>query len=176
MFGSGAPVAHRTELVPLPGEFDVESEATMCDRCESTTETTRPEVTRRSVFGVAGGGALVGVVTACGGEAHEGSDPVDGPATDAPIATTEEVPIGEGMIISEHEVVLTQPAEGVFRAFSTACTHQGCDVDEVSDGGIHCPCHGSRFSIEDGSPLEGPAETPLEELQVRVEGDDIMLA
>lgn len=149
----------------------------MCDRRESTTETAHPEVTRRSVFGVAGGGALVGVVTACGGdETDEGSGSTDGPATDAPIATTDEVPVGEGTIISEHEVVVTQPEEGVFRAFSTVCTHQGCDVDEVSGGEIHCPCHGSRFSIEDGSPLEGPADTPLEELEVRVEGDGIVLA
>ncbi|HJE58183.1 MAG TPA: Rieske (2Fe-2S) protein [Nocardiopsis listeri] len=138
----------------------------MCDRRESTTETAHPVVTRRSVFGVAGGGALVGVVTACGGDEADGT----------PIATTDEVPVGEGTIISEHEVVLTQPQEGVFRAFSTVCTHQGCDVDEVSGGEIHCPCHGSRFSIEDGSPVEGPADAPLEELEVRVEGDDIMLA
>lgn len=138
----------------------------MCDRRECTTQTANPVVTRRSVFGVAGGGALVGVVTACGG------DEADGTA----IATTDEVPVGEGTIISEHEVVLTQPQEGVFRAFSTVCTHQGCDVDEVSGGEIHCPCHGSRFSIEDGSPVEGPADAPLEELEVRVEGDDILLA
>nr|WP_087096575.1 Rieske (2Fe-2S) protein [Nocardiopsis sp. JB363] len=148
----------------------------MCDRRGSTTDTVHPEVSRRSVFGAAGGGALAGMVTACGGD--EGDDAGSGgeQATDTPLITTGEVPVGEGTIISEHEVVVTQPEEGVFRAFSTVCTHQGCDVDEVSGGEIHCPCHGSRFSIEDGAPVEGPADAPLEELEVRVDGDDIVLA
>ncbi|WP_394297037.1 Rieske (2Fe-2S) protein [Nocardiopsis valliformis] len=134
-----------------------------------------PEVTRRSVFGVAGGGAVVGVVTACGGgeDTANVGDPAD---VDAPIASTDEVPVGEGAVFSEHEVVVTQPEEGTFRAFSTRCTHEGCPVDQVSDGQIQCPCHGSRFSIEDGSPVEGPAESPLEEIQIRVDGDSIVLA
>lgn len=143
-----------------------------------------PEVTRRSVFGVAGGGAVVGVVTACGGgegtvTGDEGRDGADdaGPAdADAPIADTDEVPVGEGVVFSEHEVVVTQPEEGTFRAFSTRCTHEGCPVDQVFDGQIQCPCHGSRFSIEDGSPVEGPADSALEEVQIRVEDGSILLA
>ncbi|MFE1168817.1 Rieske (2Fe-2S) protein [Nocardiopsis sp. NPDC058789] len=141
-------------------------------------------MTRRSVFGVAGGGALAGVLTACGGseDGGDGDGPDEqGPDTgqegaDAPIATTEEIPVGEGAVLSEHEVVVTQPEEGVFRAFSTACTHEGCPVDQVVDGQILCPCHGSRFSVEDGSPTEGPARSPLEEVAIRVDGDSIVLA
>lgn len=164
----------------------------MCDcrKPDPASETVLPAVTRRSAFGVAGGGALVGVVTACGGseDASEGNGGGDrtgdgngaddaGPGdADAPIATTGEVPVGEGAIFSEHEVVITQPEEGTFRAFSTSCTHEGCPVDQVADGQIQCPCHGSRFSIEDGSPTEGPADSPLEEIQIRVDGDDIVLA
>lgn len=160
----------------------------MCDRCEARPGSVLPEVTRRSVFGVAGGGALVGVVAACGSgedgsdgggdqgdrtDDGSGADPGD---TDAPIAAIDEIPVGEGAIFSEHEVVVTQPEEGTFRAFSTSCTHEGCPVDQVADGLIQCPCHGSRFSIEDGSPTEGPAESPLEEVQIRVDGDSIILA
>lgn len=159
----------------------------MCDcrKPDPGPETVLPEVTRRSVFGVAGGGALVGVVTACGGgedaaNGNGGGEQTDGgngaDDADAPIATTDEVPVGEGAIFSEHEVVVTQPEEGTFRAFSTSCTHEGCPVDQVADGQIQCPCHGSRFSIEDGSPTEGPAESPLEEIQIRVDGDSIVLA
>ena len=161
----------------------------MCDCREPAPEAVLPEVTRRSVFGVAGGGALVGVVTACGGgedTADDGSDRTDGgdqgdedvdpEDVDAPIAGTDEVPVGGGAVFSEHEVVVTQPEEGTFRAFSTSCTHEGCPVDAVADGQIQCPCHGSRFSIEDGSPVEGPAESPLEEVQIRVDGDSVVLA
>ncbi|GAA1456105.1 Rieske (2Fe-2S) protein [Nocardiopsis exhalans] len=161
----------------------------MCDCRKPPAESVSvvPEVTRRSVFGVAGGGAVVGVVTACGGgeDTANGGDPTgsgngaDDAApgdVDAPIASTDEVPVGEGAVFSEHEVVVTQPEEGTFRAFSTRCTHEGCPVDQVSDGQIQCPCHGSRFSIEDGSPVEGPAESPLEEIRIRVDGDSIVLA
>lgn len=155
----------------------------MCDCRKPSAESVSvvPEVTRRSVFGAAGGGAVVGVVTACGGgdDTANGGDPTDGgngADADAPIASTDEVPVGEGAVFSEHELVVTQPEEGTFRAFSTRCTHEGCPVDQVSDGQIQCPCHGSRFSIEDGSPVEGPAESPLEEIQIRVDGDSIVLA
>ncbi|WP_017589511.1 Rieske (2Fe-2S) protein [Nocardiopsis ganjiahuensis] len=161
----------------------------MCDCREPVPEAVLPDVTRRSVFGVAGGGALVGVVTACGGgedtadddaDRTEGGDradeDVDPDDVDAPITTTDEVPVGGGAVFSEHEVVVTQPEEGTFRAFSTSCTHEGCPVDQVADGQIQCPCHGSRFSIEDGSPVEGPAESPLEEIQIRVDGDSVVLA
>ncbi|MBQ1084578.1 Rieske (2Fe-2S) protein [Nocardiopsis sp. B62] len=158
----------------------------MCDCRAARPETVLPEVTRRSVFGVAGGGAVVGVVTACGGSEggggggggydEQGPDDTDQDGLDAPIATTDEIPVGEGAILSEHEVVVTQPEEGTFRAFSTACTHEGCPVDQVVDGQIQCPCHGSRFSIEDGSPTEGPAQSPLEEVRIRVDGDSILLA
>ncbi|GHC93425.1 iron-sulfur protein [Nocardiopsis terrae] len=156
----------------------------MCDCRDTRSETVLSEVTRRSVFGAAGGGALVGVVTACsggadGGAATDGGNDTGGGepgGTEAPIATTGEVPVGGGTVLSEHEVVLTQPEEGAFRAFSTSCTHEGCPVDQVADGQIQCPCHGSRFSVEDGSPVEGPAGSPLEEIPIRVEGDDILLA
>lgn len=156
----------------------------MCDCRAARPVTVQPEVTRRSVFGVASGGAVVGVVAACGGTEGGGGDggydeqeqDTDQDGLDAPIATTDEIPVGEGAILSEHEVVVTQPEEGTFRAFSTACTHEGCPVDQVVDGQIQCPCHGSRFSIEDGSPTEGPARTPLEEVRIRVDGDSILLA
>lgn len=72
--------------------------------------------------------------------------------------------------------MVTQPTEGEFKAFSATCTHQGCLVTEVTDGGIDCACHGSIFSVEDGSVIEGPAEDPLPEMTVSVEGQDITVS
>ena len=40
---------------------------------------------------------------------------------------------------------------------------QGCPVDNVSDGTINCTCHGSQFSIEDGSVVGGPPARSREE-------------
>ena len=71
-----------------------------------------------------------------------------------------DVPVGGGTVIDQ-SVVVTQPAKGEFKAFSAICTHQGCTVGSVTDGQIVCPCHGSHFSIKDGSPVSGPAPSPL---------------
>lgn len=99
----------------------------------------------------------------------------DGPAPAAGIATTTDVPVGGGLVVPDSEVVVTQPAEGDFRAFTAICTHQGCTVGDVTDT-INCPCHGSTFSIQDGSPTGGPASSPLQEISISVAGDQISLA
>lgn len=86
-----------------------------------------------------------------------------------------EVPIGGGIILAEHQLVLTQPAAGVFVAFSSVCTHQGCLVSEVSDGTINCGCHGSRYSITDGSVVRRPAREPLAAYAVTRTGDTLTI-
>jgi Rieske Fe-S protein len=48
-------------------------------------------------------------------------------------------------------------------------------VDSVSDGAIHCPCHGSTYSISDGAVLHGPAPDPLPKAAVVVSGSDLIL-
>ena len=56
--------------------------------------------------------------------------------------------------------MITQPTAGEFKAFSSICTHAACPVADVTDT-INCNCHGSKFSITDGSVVNGPAVTPL---------------
>ena len=97
-----------------------------------------------------------------------------GPAAPAnAIAKTAEVPVGSGVIVDE--IVVTQPSAGEFKGFSAICTHKGCTVDEVADGTINCPCHGSKFNL-DGSVANGPATRPLEAKAVSVQGDSIVLS
>jgi Rieske Fe-S protein len=72
--------------------------------------------------------------------------------------------------------VVTQPTSGQFKCFTAVCTHQGCIVSDVSDGTINCACHGSQYSIEDGSVVQGPATFPLSEEKITVTGDQISLA
>ena len=63
--------------------------------------------------------------------------------------------------------MVTQPTEGDFKGFSAVCTHQGCLVANVDGGTINCTCHGSQFSIEDGSVVRAArrprrsAQSPL---------------
>lgn len=85
-------------------------------------------------------------------------------------ATTSEIPVGGGKIFADAQTVVTQPTKGQFKAFSSICTHARCPVAEVTDT-INCKCHGSRFSITDGSVLNPPAQMPLPSKTVTVSGD-----
>ena len=87
-----------------------------------------------------------------------------------------DVPVGGGTILADAKVVVTQPEKGTFKAFTAVCTHQGCTVTKVLGGKIVCPCHGSTFSITDGSPQGGPAQSALAEKKVSVEGDQISVS
>lgn len=90
---------------------------------------------------------------------------------------TSDVPVGGGTIYADKQVVVTQPEAGTFKAFDTTCTHQGCAVTSVSDGLIHCPCHGSSFDIASGGPTEGSqATSPLAAKSVTVSGDTFTVA
>jgi Rieske Fe-S protein len=91
------------------------------------------------------------------------------------LAPTSEIPVGSGKIFTAEKVVVTQPVSGDFKAFSAVCTHMGCIVSQISDGTIDCPCHGSQFSIKDGSVVGGPAPSPLAAEAIKVSGDRIIL-
>lgn len=163
----------------------------MSDQVAATDPSGAPlrAMSRRGVLRGAGvGGLALPLLAACGGNGTEPSaDATDSDATDSEAsspadggegggATTvdvADVPVGGGTILADDMVVVTQPSEGEFKAFSARCTHQGCPVQTVSDGRIGCNCHGSAFSVEDGSVLKGPAESPLESLPVSVEGDQV---
>jgi Rieske Fe-S protein len=80
------------------------------------------------------------------------------------------------VVLDSENVVVTQPSEGEFKAFTATCTHQQCTVASVKDGTISCPCHGSQYSAEDGSVQQGPASSPLKSIAVAVEGDQIVRA
>ena len=84
-----------------------------------------------------------------------------------------DIPVGGGVVRADAGIGITQPGENSFLAFSSVCTHQGCDVSEVRDDGIYCACHGSLFSITDGSPTVGPATTPLKLVELVDNGDSL---
>jgi Rieske Fe-S protein len=83
-----------------------------------------------------------------------------------------EIPVGSGKIFPDAQTVITQPQKGEFKAFSAICTHQGCVVGTVTNT-INCPCHGSKYSITDGSVVNPPAPQPLPAKTIKVEGDTL---
>jgi nitrite reductase/ring-hydroxylating ferredoxin subunit len=61
---------------------------------------------------------------------------------------------------------------GHLHALHDRCSHRGCSLagGDVEGESIVCPCHGSRFSVKDGSVERGPATAPQPVFEVR-EGD-----
>ena len=114
---------------------------------------------RRVVGGLLGAGIGVPLLAACGSNGGSGSGGSGsggtGTTSSGAIGSTSEVPVGSGKIFAADKVVVTQPTQGAFKAFSAICTHQGCVVAEITGKDIDCTCHGSKFSIADGSVVQG---------------------
>jgi Rieske Fe-S protein len=91
------------------------------------------------------------------------------------LTATSAIPVGGGKIFAAQTTVVTQPSAGEFKVFSAVCTHMGCIVNQIADGRIDCPCHGSEYSITDGAVLAGPAPKPLPAKPFKVTGDSIFL-
>ncbi|MER7367385.1 Rieske (2Fe-2S) protein [Nonomuraea wenchangensis] len=150
------------------------------------------DTTRRTMMLGAGGAGLAAFLTACASYGTPTTDasaaPEDEPADEASsaapkkksakkaLADASDIEVGGGKVFEAQKIVVTQPAEGDFKAFSAVCTHAGCTVATVQNKTINCPCHGSKFSIEDGSVTDGPAPEPLKEKKITVDGGKIRLA
>jgi len=154
--------------------------------------------TRRGVLAGVGLVGLAGVITACGAGSSPAAETLNGgtttggtttggagPASSASatgatgaadaLASTSQIPVGSGMIFTSQRIVVTQPAAGEYKAFSAVCTHMGCIVNQISDGTIDCPCHGSEYSIATGAVVRGPAPLPLPAKKIKITGDSIFL-
>ncbi|MFG2313093.1 Rieske (2Fe-2S) protein [Streptomyces sp. NPDC048566] len=142
---------------------------------------------RRTVVAAVGAAGIAAALTACGsddssspsagaGDTGGGKESTGQEAGGTELAKTADIPEGGGKVFADQGVVVTQPAAGTFKAFSSKCTHQGCAVKGIADGVISCPCHGSQFSATDGSVKKGPATSALAAAAITVEGDAIKLA
>lgn len=156
---------------------------------------------RRTVMAAVGATGLAVALTACGSSDDDASSSVGDTSTTSNsdttagsttggsasasasaaaggtvLAKTADIPEGGGKIFADQGVVVTQPTAGTFKAFSSKCTHAGCAVTSIASEEIVCPCHGSHFSIADGSVKTGPATQPLPAENITVSGDSITLA
>jgi Rieske Fe-S protein len=135
------------------------------------------------------GAAAVPLVSACGGgggsagsgEPPKASDVLEGGpkiGKGQTIAKQSEVKPGSAFPFTDADTgqqsVLVHLADGEFAAYSAVCTHQACTV-AYKDGQLACPCHGSVFDPAEGAAvLNGPANRPLPEVAIRVEGGEIV--
>jgi len=140
-----------------------------------------PELTRRRlVTGAAVGGLSLPLLAACGGGGASGTTGGSGSPGFGVLVATADVPVGEGVILHDRNIVVTQPAKGTFAGFTATCTHAGCPLANVASGTINCTCHGSQFSITDGSNVTGPSGTAagsvpaLGKVAVKVQGSNVV--
>lgn len=67
---------------------------------------------------------------------------------------------------------------GNFVAFNGRCTHLGCAyswrTSGEHSGKFFCPCHDGLYNRE-GTVLDGPPPRPLDRLEVKVQGDEVMV-
>ncbi|MFI7316603.1 Rieske (2Fe-2S) protein [Streptomyces venezuelae] len=141
----------------------------------TTYDETLPGPGRRTVVATIGAAGLAAALTACGGGGSGGDSTAEGDGGGV-LAKTSDIPVGGGKVFKDAEVVVTQPAKGEFKAFSSLCTHKGCPVTGVENGTVNCPCHGSKFDIADGSVRGGPAPKPLPAVAITVAGGSVKQA
>ena len=77
-------------------------------------------------------------------------------AEDVPPGTMKLCEVGD-------ELVLVTNLGGTFHATQGVCSHEYFELDRgfLTGESLTCALHLSRFSLEDGEPLDPPAELPL---------------
>jgi nitrite reductase/ring-hydroxylating ferredoxin subunit len=73
------------------------------------------------------------------------------------------------VVVDETPVLLVRHRKHV-HALHDRCSHRGCslgELGEVDGETVQCGCHGSRFSLRDGSVERGPATAPQPAYEVR---------
>jgi nitrite reductase/ring-hydroxylating ferredoxin subunit/uncharacterized membrane protein len=81
----------------------------------------------------------------------------------------------KAVVAADTPVLLLRHPDGI-HALHDRCSHRGCklsEVGEVDGETIECGCHGSRFSLRDGSVERGPATTGQPVYEVRETGGNI---
>lgn len=87
--------------------------------------------------------------------------------TGGDVSSVDEIKNGEGAIIRQgiSKIAAYRDRYGKLYQRSAVCTHLGCIVRfNSTEKTWDCPCHGSRFRVEDGQPINTPAISPLGEI------------
>jgi 3-phenylpropionate/trans-cinnamate dioxygenase ferredoxin subunit len=94
------------------------------------------------------------------------------------VAKISDLPLDEKILVEyEDDDVGLFNLDGKIYAISDVCTHDGGPLVEghVEGECIVCPRHGARFNLKTGAQTM-PAFAPVPLYQVKIEGDDILIA
>jgi 3-phenylpropionate/trans-cinnamate dioxygenase ferredoxin subunit len=95
------------------------------------------------------------------------------------VAETAELPPGERIVVEIDDLYIAVfNVGGEFYAIEDVCTHDDGPLAEGELDGyeIECPRHGARFDIRTGKVLSFPAVVDVPWFEVKVEGDDVLVA
>jgi len=84
----------------------------------------------------------------------------------------------KGCFINGEEVAVVNWNDRFF-AFANVCTHLGVELSSGYVEGekfVVCGLHDSFYDMETGQHLEGPASADIPVYDVRIEGDDVLVA
>jgi cytochrome b6-f complex iron-sulfur subunit len=71
-------------------------------------------------------------------------------------------------------IIVARTSETTVAAFSSKCTHFGCEVGLPENNVVSCPCHGSKFDST-GKVTQGPARKDLMAFSAVLEGSTITI-
>lgn len=144
---------------------------------------TTPLPCRRLVLGttLAAGAATALVACGDGSSAAPDNSPQAIPEPSGKplvVADAADLPVGAMVNVSregsEGAYLLYRQDEKTVLAYTSVCTHAGCQVGPGKDD-FHCPCHGSHFSAQDGTATAGPARDSLTRYAAEISDGKILL-
>lgn len=135
-------------------------------------------LTALASYAVIGAGAYIGGELSYGlqlGVKHT-AEPIVPPADFTPVldaaALSEGAPVRAAF--NGIPLLISRTPAGI-AAISAVCTHRGAPLAEgtFADGCVTCPWHGSKFALDDGRVVNGPATFPQPRFEARINGDRI---
>lgn len=95
------------------------------------------------------------------------------------VAREGEIPVGSVKLFqypgSNDQCILVRTGEDSYAAYSQKCTHLSCAVYySRAENQLVCPCHNGRFSVRDGSVIQGPPARPLPRVVLARRGDELV--
>jgi len=88
------------------------------------------------------------------------------------LASAASIPVGRSLILNNPSfgpIILLHLDNGQFVAYSSICTHAGCQVQfDPSAKELICPCHGAVYDpYNNAQVLGGPAPYPLQKIPIQ---------
>ena len=94
------------------------------------------------------------------------------------VATVGDIPEGnmKGCVVGHQKLVVAHTSDG-FYAVMDECTHDMAPIStgQVAGNEIICARHHARFDLKTGAVKAPPAIVPIDTLELKIDGDDILV-